>query len=324
MESAVASEHRWQLYKVLAEPQRLRLLCAASVEALSIGELAELLGESQSNVSRQLAPLRRLGLLSERKQGTRVFVQLDPRAAQDPVVNDALASGRLLCEADAVLSRIPALIQRRDEPAREFFARQAEDADVAAFPAEMPAYLAALSPLLPSRGLAMDIGTGDGRLLEVLAPVFKRVVAIDREQAQLRQAAARLAQRGYDNVELVAADLQGPSDLQSRLPQGKADVVFASRMLHHAPRPAELIATLGRLLRPGGTLIVLDYASHDDESLRDEQADLWLGFSVDELSSYVANAGLVEPNIIPVPKPFCGGGPDQQLQWQILAARKDS
>src|ERR1044071_7375012 len=98
---------RWELYRLLAEPVRLRLLALASEEELAIGELAELLREGQPNVSRHVAPLRKAGLLSVRKHGTRVLVRLSERADADPVVRDGVSAGRDLCEGDGSLSRVP-------------------------------------------------------------------------------------------------------------------------------------------------------------------------------------------------------------------------
>lgn len=325
MESTLVPDSRWQLYKVLSEPQRLRLLFAASVESLSVGELAELLGESQPNVSRQLSPLRRMGVLTERKQGTRVFVQLDVEAQQDPVVRDALVAGQMLCESEGVLARIPLLVRKRDAAAREFFARTEAglaSLEVESFPAELPAYLRALSCLLPRRALAIDAGAGDGRLLEVLAPVFERVIAVDRERVQLDRAAERLAHRGHSNVRLVTADLLDNEACAQALPQGEADVVFASRVLHHAPQPGQFLRTLADLLLPGGALVIVDYAPHEDETLREEQADLWLGFSHDEMLKLLGLAGLVDFELTPVPSALCGGGPDKHLQWQTMVARR--
>jgi ArsR family transcriptional regulator len=89
-------DKRWELYRVLGEPVRLRLLALASAEELSVGELSELLDENQSNVSRHLAALRKLGLLRERRQATRVLVRLHEEAVDDAVVSDALRSGRAL------------------------------------------------------------------------------------------------------------------------------------------------------------------------------------------------------------------------------------
>jgi DNA-binding transcriptional ArsR family regulator/SAM-dependent methyltransferase len=318
---AIESDKRWELYKVLGEPLRLRLLALAAMEELSIGELSELLQESQPNVSRHAAALRKLGMLTERRQGTRVLVRLYEAVAYDAVIHDALEAGRTLCAKEGVFDRVPDLIRRRDAAAREFFSKHKEraDADSAGFPAELPAYLALLARLIPRRELAIEVGTGDGRLLEVLAPVFGRVIAIDREALRLEQAGRRLAKRGHDNVELVRADLNEAAALDG-LPE--ADVVIASRVVHHAPRPAEAVRALARRLRPGGSLLVLDYEAHDDEAMRDEQADLWLGFSAEDLLGYAHAAGLIDVGVAPVPAGFHPAGPDAHLTWHVLTARR--
>jgi DNA-binding transcriptional ArsR family regulator len=318
---AIESDKRWELYKVLGEPLRLRLLALAAVEELSIGELSELLQESQPNVSRHAAALRKLGMLTERRQGTRVLVRLRESVAHDAVIHDALEAGRSLCQKEGVFERVPDLIRRRDAAAREFFAKQKDrsEADLVGFPAELPAYLAVLSMLIPERALAIEVGTGDGRLLEVLAPVFERVIAIDREAQRLEHARQRLATRGHHNVELVRADLN-EADALDGLPE--ADVVIASRVLHHAPRPAEALRALARRVRSGGSLLVLDYEAHDDESMREEQADLWLGFSADDLRGYAHAAGLSAIHLTLVPAGFHPAGPDAHLTWHVLTARR--
>jgi ArsR family transcriptional regulator len=269
---APSSSPRWELYRVIAEPLRLRLLALSAEEELSIGEMAEVLGEGQPNVSRHAAALRQAGLLADRREGTRTLVRLAPAAKGDPVVADALGSGRALCDADGSLSRVAKVLAAREAAAHEFFARPARSR-VDALPSEMGAYLAALAPLMPRRDLALDAGTGDGRLLEVLAPVYDRVVGIDRSEPQLSLARERVAARGYPNVTLLQGDLDA-RELRKAVGAG-ADAVFASRVLHHAPQPAKVVAQLASLCAPGGALVVLDYARHDDESMR-EQADAWL------------------------------------------------
>jgi DNA-binding transcriptional ArsR family regulator/SAM-dependent methyltransferase len=302
---------------------RLQLLAIGQAEELSIGELSELLDESQPNVSRHVTALRKLGLLSERKHGTRVFVRLADEARVDAVVRDALESGRALCDSSGVFERMPSVIARRDAPAREFFAKSAAvDTDQSSFPAELPAYLAVLAPLIARRSLAIEVGTGDGRLLEALAPVFERVVAVDREDAQLERARQRLARRGHRNVELHKLDFTDSVALASIPGVGQADAVFASRVLHHAPRPVETVRTLASLARPGGHILVLDYVRHDDDSMRDKQADLWLGFSDDELLRHAREAGLCECAVARLPSEFHPGGPDAHLTWHTLVARR--
>ena len=324
MRLAEPAGKRWELYRVLGDPLRLQLLAVAAVEELAIGELADLLGESQPNVSRHVSLLRKLGLLAERKQGTRVLVRLADDAREDAVVADAITAGRTLCEPEGTLERIADLIKRRDQPAREFFARaQSPDANAMAYPNELPAYLSAMAPLITRRELAVDVGTGEGRLLDVLAPVFKQVIAIDREPAQLAVAKERAKVRGYQNVQFLAGDLLDPAVRAAVTVAGLADAVFASRVLHHAPRPADTVRRLTRLVRPGGTLVVLDYAPHADESMREQQADLWLGFAPEELGRFATQAGLCDVGLRTIPRSFCGTGPDRHLSWQLFTARRD-
>lgn len=319
-----SSAARWELYRLLSEPIRLRLLALAAAEELSVGELTELLGEGQPNVSRHASVLRQAGLLSERKEGTRVLVRLVEGAANDPVVADALSAGRALCENDGSLRRVPRVVRARDAASRAFFAKK-QDEDVVALPPEIGTYLAALAPLVPQRRLAVDAGTGDGGLLEVLARVFHRVVAFDREDRQLRRAASRISRRGLSNVELVRGEV-GSADVRKLVhARGGADAVFASRILHHAPKPALVVETLADLVAPGGALVVLDYAKHDDEAMR-AQADLWLGFEPFELRRFALAAGLDDVHVTELP-PFGDAHahatpPDAHLPWQVMIARR--
>ena len=309
---------RWELYRVLSEPLRLRLLALAAEEELAVGELAELLGESQPNVSRHAASLKQAGLIAVRRHGTRALLRTSDEARSDLVVADALASGRALCVADESLAKISEVVRARDSAAREFFSRPAA-AHVQNMPSELGAYLAALGQLLPRCSLAIDAGTGDGGLLDVLAPVFERVIAVDRSEAQLCRAKERVALRGYANVVFLEGELDD-AGVVSAAGVG-ADAVFAVRVLHHAPSPAKTVEELARLCAPGGAVIVLDYAAHEDESMR-EQADLWLGFEPVELSRFARSAGLVESRVTQVPVALHGRGPDAHLSFQLLVAKK--
>lgn len=311
---------RWQLYRLLSDPFRLRLLALAAAEELALGELAELLSESQPNVSRHAAPLRQAGLLSERKQGTRTLVRLPASVLEDAVVRDAVAAGRELCEADGSLAGIAAIVRGRDARTREFFAKPARSTLELGLSPELPAYLTALGALLPHRALAVDAGTGDGTLLDLLAPLFERVVAVDRSAVQLELAALRVKQRGYRNVTLVQAEL-GDQELKARIGEG-ADVVIAARVLHHAPLPRVALSELSALLRPGGKLLVIDYARHTDEQMREAQADVWLGFEAEELLGLSREAGLTEPRVVPIPQSYAASARDGHVGWQLLVAAR--
>jgi ArsR family transcriptional regulator len=224
-------------------------------------------------------------------------------------------------------------------------------------PAELAAYLAALAPLLPHRRLAVDAGTGDGALLEVLSPVFDRVVALDRASAQLQLAGERLRRRSLENVELVCGEIDGPEVIRAvaralggdppeagEALSGGADVVFAARVgaphaggaavvsagrvLPPAPPPARAWGALVALPRPaapgrgdgaharGGAVCVLDYEAHHDQALREQEADIWLGFSPGDLRGLAEEASGVE--LRRLPSAWQGEGPDRHLVWQLL------
>jgi ArsR family transcriptional regulator len=299
----------------------LRLLGLTSEDELSIGELAELTREAQPNVSKHLKLLREAGLVAVRRQGTRAFARLSPDLNGDPLLADAIRSGRALCAEDGSLGRVPAVIKARDEDARAFF-EQPVGGEAPRPVAEWSAYLTALRALLPNRGLALDLGTGDGALVELLAPLFDRVIAVDRSEEQLKSAARRLSRRGYDHVDLVQADYDDPAIAARVRELGGADVVFAVRLLHHAPKPRQVVSLLSSLLRPDGQVVIIDYCSHDDELMRERQADLWLGFDRDELIDFANSAGLIKPEVFVIPAARYGPGPDAHLKWQVLAARR--
>ena len=320
MTQAAPLDARWQLYRLLSDPFRLRLLALAAEEELALGELADLLGESQPNLSRQAGPLRQAGLLSERRQGTRTLVRLDAAAKTDAVVCDALLAGRSMCEKDGSLARIATIVRARDQKTREFFARPSHSDEPLGLAPELPVYIAALASLLDRHALAVDAGTGDGALLDVLAPAFDRVVALDRSTAQLARAERRVLARGYDNVELFSGEIGDP-EVRRAVGAG-ADVVLAARVLHHAPLPRETLKSLVALLRPGGHLLLLDYARHADESQRDAQADVWMGFEARELQDFAHGAGLSNVRTRELPRGLFQNGIDGHLGWLLLSGKR--
>jgi len=316
---------RWELYRLLADPVRPRLLALVSLHELGVRELAELLREGQPKISRHAAALREAGLVTARRQGTWTLLQLAPGAGTDPVVADAVAAGLASAGDDGTLLRVEDVLHARDVATREFFARTRSAMRVGP-PPEMAAYLAAFAPLVPHRRLAVDAGTGDGALLEVLAPVFEKVVALDRADAQLQLAAERVRRRQLTNVTLVQGEVDGPeasAAVRGSGNQGGADAVFASRVLHHAPVPERAFAALVKLARPGrkgergGAVLVLDYEPHEDQTLRDQEADLWLGFDAADLFRMGKAAGLVDASISRLPGAWQGDGPDRHLGWHL-------
>ena len=278
---------RADLFRLLGDESRLRLLALCAEEELTVGELATLLAESQPQITRKSQPLRDAGLLTARRDGTRTLLRAS--AADDPVVIAALDEGRALCTRDGSLARIAQVVAQREDVSRRYFEERAAHGDAAAVaPAatELLAWLPVLAPLLPGRALAVDVGTGEGTLLPMLSAVYDRVVAIDRSAASLARCAGRVAAWGLPNVRLREGEVDDVGVAEDVRARGGADLVVMARVLHHAARPQDAVAAAARLLRPGGHLIVVDYLPHDDESMRD-QGDVWLGFDPAKLRAWI-------------------------------------
>jgi ArsR family transcriptional regulator len=324
----IAALPRQELFRLLGDAGRLRVLALAAEEELSVGELAELLQDGQSQISRRITPLRQAGLVQVRKEGTRSLVRtlFEPGQTADPVFEAGLFEGRRLCQEDGSLARLPAVVAKREEAGRQHFDAASPSTDNGALPSldawALAPQLAALSPLLPGNQLAVDAGAGEGLLLELLAPLYQRVIAVDRSPARLARCAERVAQRGHANVTLHEGSFTDVALLERVDAVGGADLVFAGRVLHHASRPSTAIAAFARLMRADGHLVILDYLPHHDEALRKKGGDVWLGFSPQELEGWLSRAGLYTKARFSLPTRLRNSGPDDHLDWQVVVATK--
>jgi DNA-binding transcriptional ArsR family regulator len=297
---------RADLFRLLGDEDRLRLLALCAEEELTVGELAQLLGESQPQVTKKSQPLREVGLLNARRDGTRTLLRAEVGAPRgggegDPVIAAALEEGRTLCTRDGSLAKIARVVAQREELSRHLF--ETPSAELAAAPsadASLLAWTPLLAPLLPGRLLAVDIGTGEGALLPLLSPLYERVIAVDRSPARLARCSVRVAQWGLPNVRLREGNVDDASLAEEVQQRGGADLVVMARMLVHASRPQEAIVSATRLLRAGGHLAIVDYLPHDDESLR-EQGHVWLGFEPAKLRGWLEAAKLAPLALAPFP-----------------------
>jgi SAM-dependent methyltransferase len=304
---------RADLFRLLGDEDRLRLLALCSEEELTVGELAQLLGESQPQVTKKSQPLREVGLLSTRRDGTRTLLKVD--ADPDPVIDAAIAEGRTLCTRDGSLAKIARVVSQREELSRRLFESPNDEPSPApSADASLLAWTPLLAPLLPGRTLAIDIGTGDGALLPLLSPLYERVIAVDRSPARLARCGARIAEWGLPNVRLHEGSIEDASLAEAAGHRGGADLVVMARMLVHASRPQDAIASATRLLRAGGHLAIVDYFPHDDESLR-EQGHVWLGFEPAKLRTWLEAAKLAPIALTPFPN-------SHQPALQLAVAKK--
>lgn len=296
----VLAAPRADLFRLLGDEDRLRLLALCAEDELTVGELATLLGESQPQVTKKSQPLREIGLLSARRDGTRTLLRAE--LATDPILDAAVEEGRTLCNKDGSLSRVAGVVASREEASRRYFEADGEPQAVplSTDTGELLAWLPLLAPLLPRAELAIDIGTGEGTLLPLLSPLYARVVAVDRSPARLARCANRIATLGLPNVRLREGDVEDPGLAEDVHQRGGADLVIMARVLHHAARPQDAVAAAARLLRPGGAFVIADYLPHDDESMR-EQGDVWLGFPPAKLRTWLEHAALESIDVRPLP-----------------------
>ena len=135
--------------------------------------------------------------------------------------------------------------------------------------------------------MVVDIGTGTGRMIELLAGHAQTVIGCDRSPAMLRVARSKLEQAGLEGVELRQSDL-----CAIPLPTGTADLAVMHQVLHYVPQPAAALAEAARILRKNGRLLVVDFAPHEHEELREHHAHTWLGFSDQQIHKWFQAAGL--------------------------------
>jgi ubiquinone/menaquinone biosynthesis C-methylase UbiE len=165
------------------------------------------------------------------------------------------------------------------------------------------------APYLQSRCLVLD----------VLAPLSQRIIAVDRSGAQLARVAQRVGSRGFHHVSLFEGSYDDSALVERVDVAGGADLVFASRSLHHASRPAQAVRSLARLLKRGGHLVVLDDLPHD---IMRKQGDVWLGFADAEVRRLLVEAQLTVLAGVPIPAAFHPDGPDASLTWHAWVAQK--
>jgi ArsR family transcriptional regulator len=285
------------IFRALADATRLRILALLRTMELSVGELAQVLGQSQPRVSRHVKILCDAGLAERRKEGSWVFVALGGGAKVGPVTSalDAWAAIEPDHWAVADAARLAAVRADRTASAASWFEANAGQWDAIRSlhiaESEVEAAMSAVLGDAPIDQL-IDIGTGTGRMLELFAGRAGQALGIDRSSEMLRLARAKLSERGLGNAELRQADLYA-------LPLGDdaADVAIVHHVLHFAQQPGAAIAEAARVLKPGGRLLIADFASHDREDLRTRDAHTRLGFADEQMATWFAAAGLAPARI---------------------------
>lgn len=277
--------------KAIAEPTRLRVVTLLSRGELTVSELVHVLGQSQPRVSRHLKLLSDARLAERLPEGAYVFYRLTESGGGRRL---AEILGELLPGDDPVvtrdIARLDSIKQARALAAQTYFESVAEDWDrirrLHLADAEVEAAMRKLAGPGPF-DLMIDVGVGTGRVLELFADRVKRGIGVDINHSMLNVARLNLANAGLSNCSVRHADVGAlPFD------NGVADLVTVHQVLHYLDDPAGAVAECGRLLKPGGHLLIADFAPHQLETLREDHYHRRLGFSDEEMQTWIEGAGL--------------------------------
>jgi ArsR family transcriptional regulator len=303
------------IFAALADPTRLRILALLREMELSVGELAQVLGQSQPRVSRHIKILVDAGIAQRRREGSWMFLGLGEAGLVTPLLAaidawDAQGGEDHWAIADA--ARLVAVRADRARAAEEYFNAHAAEWDAirSLHVAEVEVE-AAIRAALGTGGIGrlVDIGTGTGRMIELFGAGAESVIGVDRSPEMLRLARAKLALAGLQHADLRQGDMYALP-----LASGSADTVIIHQVLHYAQQPDAAIAEAARLLAPGGRLLVVDFGPHEAEDLRSRHAHARLGFADEQIAGWFAAAGLrSEP-----PRQLAGG----ELTVKLWLGRK--
>jgi ArsR family transcriptional regulator len=288
--------------RAAAEPTRLRLLALAARGAFCVMEFTEILGQSQPRLSRHLKLLCDCGLLDRVREGANVWFAL-PTGEDGALPRELVArlpANDPILEADR--RQAARVLAERARIASESFRRKGADWDEMRA-LELPAQAVedALIALIPPgpEGRLLDIGTGTGRVLELLAPRVKQALGVDASKAMLALARARLSGPDFAHCAVRLADMY-------RLPLADRtfDTVVLQMVLHHAEDPAGAVHEATRVLTQGGTLLVIDMVEHDQTDMTGKLAHRWPGFSDAAVNRMFITAGLASRDPVTIPGPL--------------------
>ena len=307
MKRATTSNPLTDRLAALAEPIRLRMCRLLEHQELSVGEVAKVVQLPQSTVSRHLKVLTDAGWMLKRAEGTATMYRL----LLDDLPSDARAlwvTVRAQLSGDPHLEeddrRLKAVLAERRSDSLAFFGRVAGDwaklrKDL--FGSEFTAR--ALLALLPSSWRVADFGSGTGNAAELLAPYVREVVLIDQSEPMLR--AARECMSEYENVRFVHAKAQSTG-----LETASADAATCILVLHHLEEPGAVVREMARVVRPGGKVLIVDMVEHDRTIYKHTMGHMHLGFSPEQLTGFLQDAGLDRPHVSIMPSDPDGRGPD--------------
>ena len=298
---AMSMEPALDALRAIAEETRLRILAVLRHGELTVTDLTEILGQSQPRVSRHLRLLVDAGLVSKHREGTWAFFRIVEGGAHFALLTTALEA---VDPTDSViaadLERLDVVRGRRADAASEYFERIApiwdEERSLHATASTVESVILDVIGERPL-GRVLDVGTGTGRMLQLLAERAERAVGLDTSHSMLSVARANLERLGVQGWELRQGDVHSPP-----LERGSFDLVVIHQVLHYLDDPARALAEAGQLVAPSGRLLVVDFAPHHHDFLR-AAAHRRLGFTHDQLRDWFDQDGFDCSTIVDVDPP---------------------
>jgi ArsR family transcriptional regulator len=295
-----------EVLRAAGEPSRLRILALLAREELAVLEICRVLDQSQPRVSRHLKLLAEAGLVERFPDGAWVFYRLTSAGPASEVI------ARILERIDTVdpvlqrdAERLSAVWSERAADAGEYFARNAarwdEIRSLYVSDNQVEAAILDAAGPGPFRRL-VDLGSGTGRMLTLLAPHAEAALGLDLSQQMLNLARNRVTEAGLPRCELRHGDI-----FATRLPSESADLVVVHQVLHYLADPAAAVKEAARIVSSGGRLIIADFAPHKLEFLREQHQHRRLGFAEPEMARWLGEAGLENVRVTSLPPADKGG-----------------
>lgn len=276
--------NRVRLLGALADPTRLRILAALRENELSVAELQQVLGVGQSRISNHLSQLKSVGLLRDRREGQKAYYRRAEMGREIWSLAEGAASELGTHGRDGEALR--RVLGQRQEKSKRYFDAVAGRLGKKYCPGRSWEAVGRLLLTLAPRQVYADLGAGEGLISQLLAARAKKVIAIDHSPRMVEVGRDLAKRSGLKNLEYRQGDMEQPP-----IRPGSVDVAILSQALHHAVHPPRALEAAWKILRPGGTLLVLDLVEHAFEAAREMYADVWLGFAPVELSKLLREAG---------------------------------
>ena len=284
---ATTDQTQSAILKALADENRIRLLRLLSCEVLNVQEICEILSCPQPRVIRHLSILRGVGLVQDQREGSRVYYSLAPLEGPLDMISGYLQT--ISEQEHPDFERLDAVLRRRTSDSQAFAREKAGHWDQLGRELHSStAALIALAQMASGERVVVDLGTGTGLLLPILANFAGKVYAVDHSEEMLSAARRRCEEQSISNVEFICS---GIDELANALPE-PCDCLFTHFVLHQLSSPEKTISAAAQCLKPHGQLVIVDRTKHDDEDARTRFGSIWLGFEKETISQWLERGGL--------------------------------